>query len=84
MASCHISFFFSIAREKKYGKRAAGLFLCQAATSRELLGSLAAASLNSVTPHTRFLAVSRPSPPSGRAFFFGGGVHVSRSSSNIS
>lgn len=42
MASCHVSFFFFfLLQEKKDDKKAAGPFLCQAAASRELLGSLA-------------------------------------------
>lgn len=43
MASCHVSsfFFFPLAGKKKDDKKAAGPFLCQAAASRELLGSLA-------------------------------------------
>lgn len=41
MASCHVSFFFFLLQEKKDVKKAAGPFLCQAAASRELLGSLA-------------------------------------------
>lgn len=69
MASCHISFFFPLAK-KTNAKKAAGLFLCQAATSRELLGSLAAASLNSVTQCTCFPSISRLSLPSGRTFSF--------------
>lgn len=77
--------FFSSCKEKKNAKKAAGPFLCQAATSRELLGSLAAASLNSVTQCTCFLGISRLSPPSGRTFFrcfFS--LHVSRPLGDIS